>query len=111
MTLNLYDLTHEQRTLIHTLYDTAKEQFPEIDTNFEIYLNPDNKEHLLLTVFVPFYDNEREGEFSSYTAEIEVESYLETGHLISLMPQYVPAMEAAVRLDAARHTDALHEPV
>jgi hypothetical protein len=92
MTLNIYDLTYTQRNLVHILYENAKQHFPEIDTNFDIHLNPDNKEHILLTVFVPFYDNERELEFSSYTAEIESESYFETGHLISMMPHYVPTM-------------------
>jgi hypothetical protein len=101
MTLNIYDLTHEQRTLIYALYDDAKEHFPEIDTNFEIHLNPDNKEHILVTVFVPFYDNQRELDFSSYTAKTESDSYFETGHLISMMPHYVPDMQTAEHSEPA----------
>ncbi|MFY7998973.1 MAG: hypothetical protein ACOVSW_10290 [Candidatus Kapaibacteriota bacterium] len=95
MTLNIYDLSHEQRQLIFALFDKAHERFPEISTTFDISLNPDNKEHILVDVFVPFFDNERELAFSSYTATIESDSYFETGHLISMMPHYVPEMRAA----------------
>ncbi|MFY7998969.1 MAG: hypothetical protein ACOVSW_10270 [Candidatus Kapaibacteriota bacterium] len=92
MTVTLYDLNYQQRTLVLALYEKAKASFPEVDTHFDISLDPDNKEHILVDVAVPFYDNERELEFSHFLAEIESDSHLATGMHISFMPHYVPAL-------------------
>ena len=94
MTLTLFDLNHTQQNLVRLLFTQAQLRFPEIRTDFTIRLNPDNKEHILVTVFVPFYDNDREIEFSEYMAEIESDSHLETGYHISLMPHYIPARQS-----------------
>ncbi len=92
MTVTLYDLNYQQRTLVLALYEKAKASFPEVDTHFDISLDPDNKEHILVNVSVPFFDNERETEFSSFTAERSCEIHERSGVLISLMPHYVPAL-------------------
>jgi hypothetical protein len=88
-------VSETQRRLVYRLFDATKERFPEITTDFEIWLNPDNNEHLLVNVHVPFYDNDRELEFSAYTAKLECESHEQSGVHISLIPQYVPELESA----------------
>jgi hypothetical protein len=92
MKLNIYDLPHLQRSLIQTMIDETMKQFPDMKTSFDIWLNPDDKEHILVNVAVPFFDNERETEFSSFTAELSCEIHEQSGVLISLMPHYVPAL-------------------
>lgn len=92
--MNVYDLAPQQQSLVLAMYDAAKEHFPEIDTALEVWYNPDNKEHILLNVDVPFYDNDREQEFSSFTAELSCETHEQRGILISLIPRYLPEMEA-----------------
>ncbi len=104
MTLNLYDLTALQRNLVRSMIDETKKQFPDVTTDFDIWLNPDNKEHILVNVNVPFYDNEREIEFGDYTAELSCETYEQSGVLISLMPHYNPTMP-----DSTVHEETLHE--
>ncbi len=96
MTINLYDLSHTQRRLVQKMFDDAQAEFPEIATDFAIWLNPDDKEHILLNVQVPFFDNEREAEFSSFTAGLSADMHEESGLLISLMPRYVPTLHNAV---------------
>jgi hypothetical protein len=95
MTLSLYDLPHKHRELIHIIFDAAKERFADIATDFSLWLNPDNSEHILLNVNVPFYDNDREIAFRDYTAELSSDLYEKSDILISLMPHYVPAMQSA----------------
>lgn len=91
--MNVYDLAAQQQSLVLAMYDAAKEHFPEIDTALEVWYNPDNKEHILLNVDVPFFDNDREQEFSSFTAGLLCETHEQSGVHISLIPRYVPEME------------------
>ena len=101
MTFSLYDLPNTQRDMVYSLFDAVKERFSDVTTDFDIWLNPDNSEHLLVNVHVPFYDDDRELEFRDFAAELSCALHEQSGILVSLMPQYIPAMEAA----------ALHEAV
>lgn len=89
MILSIYDLEPLQQQRIRSLYEVVKEKFPEIETEYEVWLNPENKAHILLNISVPFYDNERETEFSAFSAKMECEAHERTGVHISLMPSHI----------------------
>jgi hypothetical protein len=86
------DLNMKQQELVQAMVAQAQERFPEMTTAFEVRRNPENSEHIFVTVYVPFFDNERELEFWQYTSELECETHLSTGWQISLMPHYVAAL-------------------
>jgi hypothetical protein len=92
MTRTPFDLSNIESEYIHELFARAQAQFPEITTDFDVWRNPDEKEHVILNVNVPFYGDERELEFRSFTTEQSCEILDEHGILVSLMPHYVAEM-------------------
>jgi hypothetical protein len=58
MTRAPFDLSNTESKYIHELFARAQAQFPEITTDFDVWRNPDEKEHVILNVNVPFYGDE-----------------------------------------------------
>jgi hypothetical protein len=88
----MQELPELHQRLIHSLVETVRVRYPEMTTDFEVWHNPENGEHILVNVYVPFYDDDREQEFSAYTATLECDYHEKTGVLISLLPLYEPEL-------------------
>lgn len=89
--MSIYDLTFLQQKLALQMYDATKRRFPEIGDIARVWLNPEDKEQVLIDINVPFYDDDRSVEFRDLAAELSCEIHENMGVLISLLPQYEAA--------------------
>lgn len=90
--MTIYELPDLQRRLLETALTTAKERFPEIQTSDVCRYQSESERHIVASVLVPFYDDERELAFWDFTAELSQQIHEDTGVLISLLPRYEAAL-------------------
>ena len=76
-------INHKQQELIDSLYKKVKVRFPEIEF-INLSTSPDDPDYIWINVTAAM-DDDREEEFSGFTAELEADIHIDYGYMISFM--------------------------